>query len=352
MEINDPNGKIGIWCIDNTKENSIRFGDGNLIDSNKIKISSRSLTRVSGLPKDIDIQAFIDKCNEILNKYRKETKDVFMASFKGLRQDGLYRRRLDFATAKNIMNLALESLQKKDNSKEKQIKHEQLKLFEPDYENVRKERLQENIKNVEMEVLSKDKNMETKIKNYAEKYGRDVEFVKRKILSDPVFAEQFAIDPSKQRIDEKTCIDFLKTIPNIKKVTPLPVSKDNNALYIKDGKIGTIKELDKGNSKSIDVKFEYNDITYYCALKYTKDNGGAQDNQCDDAEDFLENASTANIKNVRFLAILDGPYYQRPYTRVKNEFKTKIDYLNSLYKTKSSRCITSKDLPGYLQEGE
>lgn len=111
-KFNDPEGEIGIWCIDNTRKESIEFGDGKEIDSNKIKVTSRSLTRVGGLPDDMSLNIFARRCNEILEKYRRDTKDVFMASFKGLRIDGLYRRRLDFATARRIMNQALSELRK------------------------------------------------------------------------------------------------------------------------------------------------------------------------------------------------------------------------------------------------
>ena len=106
-KFNDPNGEIGIWCIDKTKTASIYFGYGEKIPSSKIKNTSRSLTRVSGLPAGIDFDTFLDDCNKILEEYREQTKDVFMASFKGLRIDGLYRRRLDFATAGKIMNKAI-----------------------------------------------------------------------------------------------------------------------------------------------------------------------------------------------------------------------------------------------------
>ena len=95
--------------IDNNNENSIRFCHGNEIDSSKIKVSSRAITRVSGNNID-NIDLFIDICNNILNEYRYNTKDIFLASFKNLRKDGLYRRRLDFSTAKLIMSRALEEL--------------------------------------------------------------------------------------------------------------------------------------------------------------------------------------------------------------------------------------------------
>lgn len=111
---NDPNGEIGIWCIDGTKEPAIHFGKGENIPSNKIKISSRSLTRVSGLPNGIKLEELISECNKILNNYRDTTKDVFLASFKGLRNDGLYRRRLDFATARNILNQSVLNIRGKN----------------------------------------------------------------------------------------------------------------------------------------------------------------------------------------------------------------------------------------------
>ena len=105
--INDPAGSVGIKCCDNTKEPSIEFCEGSSIAANKIKVSSRAITRVSGLPDNVNLNEFLAACNRILKKYRLETHDVFMASFKGLRSDEKYRRRLDFATAKDIMSQAL-----------------------------------------------------------------------------------------------------------------------------------------------------------------------------------------------------------------------------------------------------
>lgn len=109
-KFNDPLGEIGLIAIDNTRSPSIEFVDGCLVDSVKIKSSSRSITRISGLPKNINLDKFIKECNIILNNYRKDTKDVFLTAFKGLRSDGYYRRRIDFDTAKNIMGKALEKL--------------------------------------------------------------------------------------------------------------------------------------------------------------------------------------------------------------------------------------------------
>ena len=107
---NDPKGSLGILCCDDTKKATIRFVPGDEIDPSCIKVSSRAKTRISGLPDEVDLNKFIKKCNAILNKYRAETNDVFLTSFKGLRDDKMYRRRLDFETAKNIMGRALEEV--------------------------------------------------------------------------------------------------------------------------------------------------------------------------------------------------------------------------------------------------
>ena len=109
-KFNDKNGIIGVKCVDNTITDNIYFLDGNLINADNIKISSRSFSRISGIPKDIDMYTFINKCNDILKEYRLLTKDVFMTSFKNLRVDKKYRRRIDFKTIRCIMNKSLYEL--------------------------------------------------------------------------------------------------------------------------------------------------------------------------------------------------------------------------------------------------
>lgn len=105
---NDKNGNIGVKTVDNQITNDCNFFYGELINPNDIKISSRAFTRISGLPENINRDEFITKCNNILEKYREQTKDVFLTSFKGVRQDGKYRRRLDFKTIRIILNKSLQ----------------------------------------------------------------------------------------------------------------------------------------------------------------------------------------------------------------------------------------------------
>ena len=101
---NDPHGALGFISFDNTREASIRFCDANEIDPHAIKTSSRFITRISG-----DFHApskMVVALNGMLAEFRSNTGDVFLTPFKGMRKDGQYRRRMDFAFARRLINAA------------------------------------------------------------------------------------------------------------------------------------------------------------------------------------------------------------------------------------------------------
>lgn len=108
-KFNDSKGQIGLYAIDSQKCASIRFLEGERVPEADVKESSRSVTRISAdLPPEI-VSKVIKEANTILSTRREATKDTFMTAFKGLRQDGRYRRRLDFAQAREILNLAAQN---------------------------------------------------------------------------------------------------------------------------------------------------------------------------------------------------------------------------------------------------
>lgn len=109
IKFNDPNGNLGLLALDNTKESSIKFIKGSEISPEKILVSSRSITRIS-VPNVKNLPLLIDKLNENLNQFRKQTHDLFLTPFKGLRKDGFYRRRLDYKLAKMLIDEALNEL--------------------------------------------------------------------------------------------------------------------------------------------------------------------------------------------------------------------------------------------------
>jgi hypothetical protein len=109
---NAPLGEIGLIAIDNTNGPSLRFVSGETIPSEEIKVTSRSLTRISmdyvyvALEPDL----VIAEANKVLDSYRELSSDVFLTAFKGLRADNSYRRRIDWNTAGRILNRAVANL--------------------------------------------------------------------------------------------------------------------------------------------------------------------------------------------------------------------------------------------------
>ena len=102
VRFNDPDGALGLIAFDDTKRPSIRFCKAEEIDRREIKVSSRFRTRISG---EFDVtNAFIRRLNGTVDDFRERTQDLFLTPFKGIRNDGRYRRRMDFRMARKIIN--------------------------------------------------------------------------------------------------------------------------------------------------------------------------------------------------------------------------------------------------------
>ncbi len=102
IRFNDPDGQLGFISFDNTRERSIRFCEAAEIETYDIKHSSRFITRIGGdfgrrrnLLKDL---------NEAVQVFRDETDDLFLTPFKGIRDDGQYRRRMFYSLARDLIN--------------------------------------------------------------------------------------------------------------------------------------------------------------------------------------------------------------------------------------------------------
>jgi len=102
VRFNDPKGQLGFISFDNTEKPTIRFCEVKEIQDYPIKESSRFITRISG---DFDqTSKIIPKLNKNINRFRKDSKDIFLTPFKGIRKDGQYRRRMEFSLARNFIN--------------------------------------------------------------------------------------------------------------------------------------------------------------------------------------------------------------------------------------------------------
>jgi len=108
VAFNVPDGPVGLRAIDGHQGPSIRFLPGGEISPDRIKVSSRSLTRIAiaGI-ETARIPEILDSANDVLEEMRTRTGDVVLTAFKGLRADGAFRRRLDFALARDLLHEAV-----------------------------------------------------------------------------------------------------------------------------------------------------------------------------------------------------------------------------------------------------
>lgn len=199
-----------------------------------------------------------------------------------------------------------------------------------DYQSEYKKQLQKNISLVRSEINNPD--FVLKITNHAEKYGREYDEVKSKIMTDDMYAEFFAKDPAKQNIYEKLAADYISKIDGVENFRNLPNSAK---MFVVEGKV-TSERLN--DVKSIDFQFKIGDKSFYTSHKYIKATyGGAQDNQYNDIRNFLRNCDKVATGNDYYIAICDGPY-----------FDTKIQVLNDDFGSSNVLAMTIDELEDFI----
>lgn len=99
ITFNVEHGNVGLIALDNTREASIRFCEVEELSDYTVKPTGRHITKIL-----IDGNPRIDAWNDAINSFRGQTKDILMTSYKGLRKDGMYRRRCDFGLARGIIS--------------------------------------------------------------------------------------------------------------------------------------------------------------------------------------------------------------------------------------------------------
>lgn len=113
IRFNVQKGKIALRAVDlTTNDKKIKFYSKEDLnyDLTKVGNSSRLITIIDLDCSDIDIKKLVEECNRLLEDYRKKTKDVTLSPFKGNTKDGKRRRRLDYRTARCIIENAITNL--------------------------------------------------------------------------------------------------------------------------------------------------------------------------------------------------------------------------------------------------
>ena len=182
------------------------------------------------------------------------------------------------------------------------------------------------------------KNQEKREERYAKENGVPEGYVRYKKKTDREFLLLFAQNPTRETIHQAYAIETIKkNLPYFSSFCALPAG-GKNAKYIVGGEIVGQEERKKAERavKSIDAEGTINlpdsKIHVYFSLKYTKDSGGAQDNQYADLISFLKEGTKSKEKDVYFIALADGEYYQKRETKyAKKEGQTRLEYLNSAF---------------------
>lgn len=142
-----------------------------------------------------------------------------------------------------------------------------------------------------------------KINNYCVKFGFSPEDVEDLIYNNKMFASFFIKEPSKQNFTEKLVAELLET-------ETLPQSGKRCVRFDSNGNIQNKRTAD--TSKSADFYLGQTYITQ----KYTRNNGGAQDNQYNDVVDFLKKGSIHH----KVAAIVDGDYWDKRRNELSQYF--------------------------------
>lgn len=111
IKFNSKNGQIALRAVDTTNpQKPIAFMKPEDMDYDltTIKHSSRLITLIKIEAKTSIIDSVIEHSNKILCDFRKNTNDVLLSPFKGNKKNGERRRRLDYLTARAILEDAYE----------------------------------------------------------------------------------------------------------------------------------------------------------------------------------------------------------------------------------------------------
>ena len=217
----------------------------------------------------------------------------------------------------------------------------------PDYEKEYAEALRRNHDYVISSLDAKDEDMFLKIDNFCAKHGFDRERVMKLMRTEEYFRAVFAIDPAKQKIHENTAAKFIESLSEIKDFKQLGHS--DMALF--HGAVMPKKELKKlgghGTAKTIDFSWTTKGKKIYASHKYTRESGGAQDNQYEDLKEFIREANFSDLSDTFFVAIADGDYYKM---KDSSAGITKLEYLNKISNQKNVFAMLISELEDWLAQ--
>jgi len=149
---------------------------------------------------------------------------------------------------------------------------------------------------------------ERKIKRAAEKRGVAPEDVLAVIRDSRLYRAEFIKDPKRQNLYEKIAAAAIKSMPGVRGFEHYGTNKVELVGGVPKRRGGG-RRAGPGAAKSVDFGWKRGGLEYFAAHKYTKELGGAQDNQYRDILAFVGEANKNTAVGRVFVAIADGEYY-------------------------------------------
>ena len=150
-------------------------------------------------------------------------------------------------------------------------------------------------------------------------------------------ARLFCKDPLKQNFAEKFQLEWMKShgIPDIYTMS----SGGKNAYYLVDGEIKSgLTKKPSGSNATKSFDFRSHDHDMWCYVKYTNEEGGAQDNQHADGQKFIEQSVKFLTQNpqitTQLVFVADGAYYnEKRREHIRQIIPTQFQDRVKIYRT-------------------
>lgn len=186
-----------------------------------------------------------------------------------------------------------------------------------DYQGVFARVRKENLKIVKSQIVNGviiDDELDTKINNHVDRWEGIIsrDDIVSELQTTKTVPTFLAKDPSRQNLTEGIAKEYLERFDEISEVEILPKSGQNSWSIINGvlDRTNNFTKAEKNGHKSIDFRITLsNGKIIFAAHKYTKANGGAQDNQGNDLLAFVVSADQYPDNDYLFVAIGDGEYY-------------------------------------------
>lgn len=213
----------------------------------------------------------------------------------------------------------------------------------------------ENIRHI-MYTIDTPETME-RIEQFSQRSGLSTDYIfnllngsEQKDLQKYI-AAQIAINPIKQSSFERISLQWIRRrLPMINMVKSPGAGPD--ALRFHDHKIVPTALITTPTTRCRSMDFTGTlpvagapTLQLYVYHKYSRQQGGSQDNNFEDMVHFIHEANNANMIHTHFFAIVDGDYYHTP---LKRRRCTRADSLRSMVRSKRVHVLRTSDMPDLI----